>query len=182
MAGASRKTSEPWYADGLRFRCTQCGDCCTGAEGYVWVNQQEVEELAAARGMTPAVFERRFVKRVGIRRSLKERKGGDCVLLDADTRKCTVYDARPRQCRTWPSGIPISAVRRPGPKRRRPVLAAIKATSCRSSRLSSRRRRSGCSDNGSEALRRVLPAAVSQHAAGTTALENATVSPVRLHV
>ncbi|NBP79553.1 YkgJ family cysteine cluster protein [bacterium] len=102
MAGASRKTSEPWYADGLRFRCTQCGDCCTGAEGYVWVNQQEVEELAAARGMTPAVFERRFVKRVGIRRSLKERKGGDCVLLDADTRKCTVYDARPRQCRTWP--------------------------------------------------------------------------------
>lgn len=102
MAGASRKTSQPWYADGLRFRCTQCGDCCTGAEGYVWVNQQEVEELAAARGMTPAVFERRFVKRVGIRRSLKERKGGDCVLLDADTRKCTVYDARPRQCRTWP--------------------------------------------------------------------------------
>jgi len=102
MAVASRKTSEPWYADGLRFRCTQCGDCCTGAEGYVWVNQQEVEELAAARGMTPAVFERRFVKRVGIRRSLKERKGGDCVLLDADTRKCTVYDARPRQCRTWP--------------------------------------------------------------------------------
>ncbi|MBL6714119.1 MAG: YkgJ family cysteine cluster protein [Pirellulales bacterium] len=102
MAGASRQTSEPWYADGLRFRCTQCGDCCTGAEGYVWVNQQEVEELAAARGMTPAVFERRFVKRVGIRRSLKERKGGDCVLLDADTRKCTVYDARPRQCRTWP--------------------------------------------------------------------------------
>lgn len=102
MAGASRKTSEPWYADGLRFRCTQCGDCCTGAEGYVWVNQQEVEELAAARGMTPAVFERRFVKRVGIRRSLKERKGGDCVLLDADTRRCTVYNARPRQCRTWP--------------------------------------------------------------------------------
>lgn len=102
MAGTSRKTSEPWYADGLRFRCTQCGDCCTGAEGYVWVNQQEVEELAAARGMTPAVFERRFVKRVGIRRSLKERKGGDCVLLDADTRRCTVYNARPRQCRTWP--------------------------------------------------------------------------------
>lgn len=104
MAGRqpATNTSEPWYADGLRFRCTQCGDCCTGAEGYVWVNQQEVEELAAAREMTPAVFERRFVKRVGVRRSLKERKGGDCVLLDAKTRRCTVYEARPRQCRTWP--------------------------------------------------------------------------------
>jgi Fe-S-cluster containining protein len=24
------------------------------------------------------------------------------VLLDRQTRKCTVYGARPRQCRTWP--------------------------------------------------------------------------------
>jgi uncharacterized protein len=91
-----------WYADGLRFRCTQCGDCCTGSEGYVWVNQQEVDSLAAACGMTAEDFERKHVRRVGIRRSLKERANGDCVLLDAKTRRCTVYDVRPRQCRTWP--------------------------------------------------------------------------------
>jgi Fe-S-cluster containining protein len=24
------------------------------------------------------------------------------VFFDAQTRKCTVYDQRPRQCRTWP--------------------------------------------------------------------------------
>jgi len=101
-AKTSPPASEPWYADGLRFRCTQCGDCCTGAEGYVWVNQQEVEELAEAVGMKPETFERRFVKRVGIRRSLKERANGDCVLLDKETRKCTAYEVRPRQCRTWP--------------------------------------------------------------------------------
>ncbi len=91
-----------WYADGLRFRCTQCGDCCTGAEGYVWVNQAEIDAMAARLEMEPAVFEKRFVRRVGIRRSLTERPGGDCVLLDADTRKCTVYEQRPRQCKTWP--------------------------------------------------------------------------------
>jgi len=101
-AKTSPPASEPWYADGLRFRCTQCGDCCTGAEGYVWVNQQEVEDLAEAVGMKPETFERRFVKRVGIRRSLKERANGDCVLLDKETRKCTAYEVRPRQCRTWP--------------------------------------------------------------------------------
>jgi len=101
-AKTSPPASEPWYADGLRFRCTQCGDCCTGAEGYVWVNQQEVEELAEAVGMKPETFERRFVKRVGIRRSLKERANGDCVLLDKETRRCTAYEVRPRQCRTWP--------------------------------------------------------------------------------
>jgi Fe-S-cluster containining protein len=94
--------SEVWYADGLRFRCTQCGDCCTGAEGYVWVNQAEIDAMAARLGMEPAAFEEAYVRRVGIRRSLTERPGGDCVLLDAETRGCTVYTDRPRQCRTWP--------------------------------------------------------------------------------
>jgi len=94
--------ADVWYADGLRFRCTQCGDCCTGAEGYVWVNQAEIDAMAAVKGMEPAAFEAAYVRRVGVRRSLTERRGGDCVLLDAKTRKCTAYEARPRQCRTWP--------------------------------------------------------------------------------
>lgn len=94
--------NDVWYAEGLRFRCTQCGDCCTGAEGYVWVNQAEIDAMAAQLELESADFEKRFVRRVGIRRSLTERPGGDCVLLDATTRKCTVYDQRPRQCKTWP--------------------------------------------------------------------------------
>ena len=32
----------PWYAAGLRFFCTQCGDCCSGAPGFVWVNEEEI--------------------------------------------------------------------------------------------------------------------------------------------
>jgi Fe-S-cluster containining protein len=91
-----------WYAGGLRFQCTQCGDCCSGGEGYVWVNQEEIDAMAARVGMTPVAFEERYVKRVGVRRSLKERAGGDCVLLDEKTRACTAYEQRPRQCRTWP--------------------------------------------------------------------------------
>ena len=99
MAGISK---EAWYSDGLRFECTQCGDCCSGSEGYVWVNQEEIDGMANRIGMDSAAFEERFVKRVGVRRSLKERPGGDCVLLDPQTRKCTAYEERPRQCKTWP--------------------------------------------------------------------------------
>ena len=102
MGKATNKQNVPWYSEGLRFECTQCGDCCTGAPGYVWVNAAEVEALAAATAMTVADFEKQHVRRVGVRRSLKEYANGDCVLFDAEKRCCTVYDARPRQCKTWP--------------------------------------------------------------------------------
>jgi len=92
----------PWYNAGLRFECTQCGDCCTGAPGYVWVNDEEIAALAASVGLSTDDFESQFVRRVGIRKSLKEFPGGDCVFFDSQKRKCTVYNARPRQCRTWP--------------------------------------------------------------------------------
>jgi Fe-S-cluster containining protein len=93
---------EPWYTDGLCFTCTGCGDCCTGAPGYVWVNQAEIEALARRLGMAVAAFEKQYVRQVGVRRTLKERKNYDCVFLDGQTRRCTVYEDRPRQCRTWP--------------------------------------------------------------------------------
>lgn len=93
---------EPWFKDGLRFECTQCGDCCTGAPGYVWVNREEIAALAQELKMSVADFERKYVRTVGIRKSLIEFANGDCVFFDGEARKCTVYNARPRQCRTWP--------------------------------------------------------------------------------
>ena len=94
--------SVPWYQEGLRFECTQCGDCCTGTPGYVWLNKQEIEAIAARLELTVPEFERRHVRKVGIRKTLDEHANGDCTLFDPVTRKCTVYEDRPRQCRTWP--------------------------------------------------------------------------------
>lgn len=92
-----------WYQDGLRFSCTGCGDCCTGGPGFVWVNKEEMQQLAVAMQCADvAEFERLYVVPVGNRHSLRERSNYDCVLLDPDTRQCRVYAVRPRQCRTWP--------------------------------------------------------------------------------
>lgn len=93
---------KPWFEKGLRFQCTGCGDCCTGAPGFVWVNREEIAALARRLRLEIAEFERRYVRKVGIRKSLIEYANGDCVLFDPNTRKCTVYEDRPRQCRTWP--------------------------------------------------------------------------------
>jgi Fe-S-cluster containining protein len=93
---------KPWFEKGLRFQCTGCGDCCTGAAGFVWVNHEEIEALARRFGIDRDEFERRYVRKVGARKSLIEYDNGDCVFFDPETRKCTVYEDRPRQCRTWP--------------------------------------------------------------------------------
>jgi hypothetical protein len=95
------KTETPWYKDGLAFTCTKCGNCCTGAPGYVWVNAEEIAQIAEFRGETLEQFSMRFVRQVGDRYSLIERPGGDCIFWAADE-GCTVYSARPVQCRTWP--------------------------------------------------------------------------------
>lgn len=96
-------SNDVWYADGLRFECTQCGNCCTGAPGFVWVNQDEIAALAQKVGIDDVdEFERLYVRKIGMRKSLVEFPNGDCVFFDNEKRTCTVYDARPRQCRTWP--------------------------------------------------------------------------------
>jgi Fe-S-cluster containining protein len=93
--------AEPWYKDGLRFRCTRCGDCCTGAPGFVWVNEDEVAALARHLG-EPVEEVRALYTRLTPRGStLREKANGDCVFFD-HRRGCTVYPVRPRQCRTWP--------------------------------------------------------------------------------
>lgn len=99
----AREDEGPWFRDGLRFECTQCGRCCGGSPGYVWVTDGEVEALAGRLGLAEAEFRRRYTRRVaGLGTSLTETDDFDCAFLDRDTERCTVYEDRPRQCRTYP--------------------------------------------------------------------------------
>ncbi|MCE3015876.1 MAG: YkgJ family cysteine cluster protein [Pirellula sp.] len=96
---------DPWYAKGLSFECTQCGNCCSGpGTGFVWVSEAEISAIAARIGMDDDIdgFERKFTRRIGARVSLVEYSDGDCIFLDPKSRNCSVYEARPVQCRTWP--------------------------------------------------------------------------------
>jgi len=93
--------SQPWYQDGLRFRCTRCGHCCTGAPGYVWVNEEETAAIAEFRNEPLPQVIGLYTRPVQRGRSLREKANGECVFYDRK-RGCTIYSVRPRQCRTWP--------------------------------------------------------------------------------
>jgi Fe-S-cluster containining protein len=90
-----------WYHEGLRFQCTRCGHCCTGAPGFVWVNDEELDALAEFHGAPREHIDKLYTRWLGQRRSLREKANGDCIFYDK-TAGCTVYSVRPRQCRTWP--------------------------------------------------------------------------------
>lgn len=97
----------PWYVSGLAFECAGCGRCCAGpAEGYVWATDEEIAAMADHLGLAEQQCRRTYVRKVGKRFSLKERKPSkDCVFLHELTdggRGCGVYPVRPAQCRTWP--------------------------------------------------------------------------------
>ncbi|MEO1008077.1 MAG: YkgJ family cysteine cluster protein [Planctomycetota bacterium] len=104
VEGGRRRTEA-----GLRFSCTMCGNCCTGAPGVVDLDEDEADALADHLGMDRSRFDAGYTKFVDGRRSLTERLtafGYDCVFLDRTTipgrAVCGVYDHRPSQCRTWP--------------------------------------------------------------------------------
>jgi Fe-S-cluster containining protein len=94
-------SEEVWYSDGLRFSCTRCGHCCTGAPGFVWVNDEEIAAIAAHRGESVEEATGLYTYIAPRGRTLRESAGGDCVFYDRE-QGCTVYPVRPRQCRTWP--------------------------------------------------------------------------------
>jgi len=90
----------PWWGEGLRFRCTACGECCTGAPGHVWTTPEEIAAMARHLGLSARAFEDRYVRRLGRRLSLRERPNGDCVMLEAG--RCRVYPVKPVPCSTFP--------------------------------------------------------------------------------
>jgi uncharacterized protein len=90
MSDETNPTQEPWHKDGLNFTCTQCGNCCTGAPGVVWVGEEELQGIAEY-----------LDKPIGEIRLFHTRLV-HCTFFDPEKRHCKVYPVRPIQCQTWP--------------------------------------------------------------------------------
>ncbi len=99
-----------FYKDGLRFECTRCNRCCRHTPGYVFLSARDVERFTKALRIDREEFLRVYCRRVSLgiadRISLKEKPNFDCIFWENGG--CSVYEARPLQCRAypfWSSGV-----------------------------------------------------------------------------
>jgi uncharacterized protein len=94
----------PFYVEGLRFGCTRCSACCRHTPGYVFLSEADVRALMAHLGVSRKDFLLDCCRQVdfGIARrlSLREKPNVDCIFWGEGG--CTVYPARPLQCRSFP--------------------------------------------------------------------------------
>jgi Fe-S-cluster containining protein len=102
---------DPFYAKGLRFACSKCSSCCRGGPGYVFLSKSDLGRLLAFLGLDFPTFFQKYATLVdtgeGLSLSLAERRNYDCVFWAE--RGCSVYEARPVQCSTYPFWASILA-------------------------------------------------------------------------
>ena len=92
-----------FYKDGLRFECQGSGKCCTshGEFGFVYLTPDDRKRFAKYFKIRPSEFTKKYCDRTNGIWHLKENpKEPDCMFLEG--KRCSVYEGRPSQCRTWP--------------------------------------------------------------------------------
>jgi len=96
----------------LRFRCTGCSSCCKGRPGdYVQASDSELDAIRQQLGLTRAWFRRRYITQLTAKqRGIRLNDDGCCPFLNRDG-SCSVYEARPSQCRAYPFWPEIVASR-----------------------------------------------------------------------
>jgi Fe-S-cluster containining protein len=84
-----------------RLDCLKCPALCCRMAGYVRVSREDSRRLAKHLGLSVPEFEKRHVVEV-TKTGEKRIKAGykSCQFL-ADNRMCSVYEARPHDCRGY---------------------------------------------------------------------------------
>ena len=98
--------SSLFYAQGLRFSCIRCSACCRFDSGFVFLSEKDVSLLGTTLNMGYKEFIETYCRWVlsenrVFQLSLKEKSNYDCIFWVQD-KNCSVYNARPQQCRAFP--------------------------------------------------------------------------------
>jgi len=92
-----------FYKNGIKFECKGSSNCCVsrGSYGYVYLSNIDIIRFANFMKLSINKFKKKYCDKTDGYTHLKEtKKNRNCQFLNH--KKCSVYIARPTQCRTWP--------------------------------------------------------------------------------
>lgn len=98
----SLSVKKKFWSEGIQFQCQGSGNCCVsrGGYGYVYLTKSDRKAMAKQLGIPAATFTQKYCDQEAGIWKLKNGPTDDCVFLK--DKRCTVYQGRPTQCRTWP--------------------------------------------------------------------------------
>ena len=113
----NNQNDNKWYSTMKRlpFECTGCGKCCQ-TTGSVWMSPMEIRRAAdliqlsvtdfcnqyASHTLEPNNHDENDLRWIRLKDQTDDNGSGACVFLDPTTQQCTIYEARPNQCSTYP--------------------------------------------------------------------------------
>ncbi len=105
MSNLSRKEGFNYAFDANE--CSKCeGNCCIGESGYIWINLEEMKNLSKLLNISIDELKENYLNKFNYKFSIKEKKLAKdnyaCIFFDTKQKQCSVYNARPRQCKTFP--------------------------------------------------------------------------------
>ena len=88
-------------------KCATCeGNCCIGESGYIWITPKEIDTLAKHLNISINECFDKYLVKYGYKFSIKEKQLSKnnfaCIFFDLEKKQCSIYEARPVQCRTFP--------------------------------------------------------------------------------
>lgn len=94
----------------VKYDCLKCpGYCCSYSE--IPASDKDIRRLAKHFGLSFTKAKKKFTKKAVSNEGRILRHKHDplfvsvCRFLDSETRNCTIYEARPKTCRSYP-GVP----------------------------------------------------------------------------
>ncbi len=92
------------FKEGIRFECQGSGKCCVsrGSYGFVYLSIKDLKRFSKYFNLSIAEFKKKFCQITDgfVHLAEKESFNGKCIFLK--NKRCSVYECRPSQCRTWP--------------------------------------------------------------------------------
>ena len=91
------------YSKNIHFKCQGSANCCVsrGSYGFVYLSLIDLKKISKFFKLDKIKFIRKYCEYTNGFLHLREtKKNGDCIFLK--NKRCSIYSARPIQCRTWP--------------------------------------------------------------------------------